>query len=402
MKYIYKARSKDGELQVGNIEASSRDAALNILLSHGLFVLSLEESKEGDNIFGRLSGFFERVKSTDLMIFTRQFSTLLGAQVPLSDSLKSLYEQVSNPTLKEVITELSVDVESGLSLSQALSRHPKVFSGFYINLVKSAEITGKLSEVFDFLADYLEKQSILKAKIRNALFYPIFVITLFFVVVVIIVTMVLPQIAPVFEESGADLPFFTTLMISAGVAFNEWWWAIFIALAICAFLVIDYSQSEEGKMVFNDLVLKIPVLKTIFRNLYVSRFAESTRILIKGGLTIPQAIEVSSRTVGNRVYRDALQEAAESVRKGNLLSQSLRRSPYFPPLVAQLITVGESTGQVEKLLEKINNFYQRQVEDTINNLVELIQPALLVFLGVFVAGLFASILIPLYNLTQSL
>lgn len=402
MKYIYKARTKDGDLQVGNVEAGSRDAALNILLGHGLFVLSIEEGKEGDNIFSRFSSFFERVKSTELMVFTRQFSTLLGAQVPLSDSLRSLYEQVSNPTLKEIITEISVDIESGLSLSQALSRHPNVFNGFYINLVKSAEITGKLSEVFDFLADYLQSQSILKAKIRNAMFYPIFVIALFFVVVLIIVTMVLPQIAPVFAETGSDLPFFTRMLITSGDIINNWWWAIFIAFMISLFLLIDYAQSNEGKVVFNELVLKIPVVGTVFKNLYISRFAESTRILIKGGLTIPQSIEVSSHTIGNHIYEESLREAAESVRKGNLLSQTLKRDPNFPPLVSQLIAVGESTGQVEKLLEKINNFYQRQVEDSVNNMVELIQPALLVFLGVFVAVLFASILIPLYNLTQAL
>jgi type IV pilus assembly protein PilC len=293
------------------------------------------------------------------------------------------------------------DIQSGFSLSQALSRHPGVFSEFYVNMIKSAEVTGRLGEVLDFLADYLEKQSILIGKVRNALIYPAFVIGLFILVVFIMITMVLPQITPIFAESKVELPFFTQVLVGLGGFFSAWWWALLIALVIIVLLIIDYARSEEGKVVFNEISLRLPLLGKMFQHLYISRFAESARVLIQGGLTIPQAIEISSHTIGNYVYRDVLHEAAQNIRKGQPLSQALRGSAYFPPLVAQLIAVGESTGRLESLLQKIGAFYTRQVEDTVSNLVELIQPALLVVIGLMVAALFGSILLPMYNLTQS-
>ncbi|MFH1161903.1 MAG: type II secretion system F family protein [Candidatus Jorgensenbacteria bacterium] len=399
MKFNYKARTKEGELQVGNVEASAREAAVSVLLGHGLFVLSVEPVKE-TKWYSRLTDFFERVKVTDLMVFTRQFATLLASQVPLGDSLRSLYAQTSKPVLKEVLAEVASDIESGFSLSQALGRHPGVFSEFYVNMVRSAEVTGRLSEVLDFLADYLERQSMLVSKVRNALVYPVFVVGLFFVVVIIMVTMVIPQIAPIFAESNVQLPALTRFLVSFGTFVVGWWWALIIVFTMLVLLVINYVQTDEGKAVFNEISLRLPLIGKLLQRSYIARFAESAKVLIQGGLTIPQAIEIASHTIGNYVYRDVLHEAAQAVRKGLLLSQALKDAPYFPPLVSQLIAVGESTGRLEVLLGKISSFYERQVEDIVGNLVELIQPALLVVIGIMVAGLFASILLPLYNLTK--
>ncbi len=400
MKFGYKARTKDGELQVGNVEASSRDAAAGILLSHGLFLLSIEPVRE-DSWLSRITSLLERVKTADLMIFTRQFATLLSSQVPVGDSLRSLYEQVSKPLLKEVIRELVADIEAGFSLSQALARHPGVFSEFYVNMVKSAEVTGRLAEVLEFLADYLEKQSALISKMRNALIYPIFVIVLFIVVVFVMLTMVLPQIAPIFAESNVELPFFTKILIAFGTFMASWWWAVVGGLGGLLLIVVNYFQSEEGRVLLDEISLRLPLLGKLFQKLYISRFAEAARVLIQGGLTIPQAIEISSHTIGNYVYRDVLHESAQNIRKGQLLSQTLRHAPFFPPLVSQLIAVGESTGRLDQLLMKISDFYRREVEDTVSNLVELIQPILIVVIGGMVAGLFAAILLPLYNLTSA-
>lgn len=400
MKFDYKARTSQGELQVGNVEAASREAAVNILLSHGLFVLSIEPVRE-NRWWTRITDFFERVKVTDLMIFTRQFATLIASQVPIGDSLRSLYEQITKPVLKEVIAEVAADIEGGFSLSQALARHPGVFNEFYVNMVKSAEVTGRLSEVLDFLADYLEKQSILIGKLRNALVYPAFVIGLFLLVVIIMVTMVLPQIAPIFEETSVELPFFTKVLLSAGGFIASFWWVILILLGVLVALLIDYLQTAEGRAVMNEVSLRIPFVGKLLQKVYIARFAESARVLIKGGLTIPQAIEISSHTIGNYVYEDILHEVAQAVRKGLLLSQALKGAPYFPPLVYQLVAVGESTGRLEAMLDRVSAFYNRQVDDTVSNLVELIQPALLVVIGLMVAGLFAAILLPLYNLTKA-
>ncbi len=400
MKFFYKARNQEGELQVGNVEAPNKEAAINRLLSYGLFVLSVEPVRE-DSLFNRISNYFQRVKITDLMIFTRQFSTLIASQIPLVDSLKNLARQTTKPVLKEIILEMKSDIEAGFSLSQALANHPKVFSEFYINMIKSAEITGRLSETLDFLADYLEKQTILISKIRNALIYPAFVIGLFIIAAVLMVTLVLPQIIPVFKESNVELPFFTKFLISFSDFFSKFWFLILIAIGILIFFLIDYFNTKEGKVLLNEIVLRMPILGKIFKNLYLARFSESMRVLIKGGLTIPQAVEVTSKTIGNHIYQELLYEAGIKIRQGKLLSQVLTEEDYFPPLVSQLIAIGESTGRLEELLLKINNFYSRQVEDIVNNLVELIQPILMVLIGVLIALLFASILLPLYNMVQS-
>lgn len=401
MKFVYKARTKEGELQVGNVDASNRDTALNILLGHGLYVLSLNEGEEKGVWYESVLNFFKRVKTDDLMVFTRQFATLLASQVSLSDSLANLYKQTTNPVLKEAIFEISNDVTSGFSLSQAIEKYPNIFSEFYVNMVESAEVTGRLGEVLDFLADYLEKQSLLKGKVKNALTYPAFVLVLFGGVIIIMVTFVLPQITPIFKDANVELPFYTKLMVGLGSLIAGWWWAIILVLAVIAFALIDYFQSDEGKLVFDDLSLRLPVIGGLFRRLYVARFAESARVLIKGGLTIPQAIEISSRTIGNKIYQNVLQRASEQIRKGKQLSAILQNEPDFPPLVSQLIEIGETTGRLEELLKKINDFYTREVEGIVDNLVTLIQPALMVVIGVMIALLFSSILIPLYNLTQS-
>ena len=400
MKFAYKARTKEGELQVGNVDASNRDGALAILLGHGLFVLSLEAVHE-ERWYDRVMNFFRRVKSGDLMIFTRQFATLLASQVPLSDSLANLYRQTQNPNLKEVIAEVANDVDAGFSLSQALGRHASTFTDFYVNMVKSAEVTGRLSEVLDFLADYLEKQATLVAKVKNALIYPAIVIVLFIVVVIIMVSVVLPQITPIFAEANIELPFFTQILLSVGTFIAKWWWGLAVIFGILVLLLIDYSQTKEGKVVFDEVSLRLPVMGPLFQRLYVARFSESTRMLIKGGLTIPQAIEISSHTIGNAVYSDRLHEASTRIRKGDLLSKTLEGMAEFPPLVSQLIAVGEQTGRLEQLLEKVTDFYTRAVDDMVNNLVTLIQPILMVVIGVMVALLFASILLPLYNLSRA-
>ena len=400
MKFFYKARNQEGELQVGNVEAPNKEAAINRLLGYGLFILSVEPVREND-LLSKISNYFQRVKINDLMIFTRQFSTLIASQIPLVDSLKNLYRQTSQPILKEVILEIKNDIESGFSLSQALANYPRVFSEFYINMIKSAEITGRLSETLDFLADFLEKQTILISKIRNALIYPAFVIGLFIIAAILMTTMVLPQIIPIFKESNVELPFFTKMLITISEFILKSWFILIIVIGVLIFVLFDYFLSKEGKVFLNEIILRIPILNKIFKNLYLARFAESMRVLIKGGLTIPQAIEVTSKTIGNHIYQELLYEASIKIRQGKLLSQALVEKRYFPPLFVQLVAIGESTGRLEDLLLKINNFYSRQVEDVVNNLVELIQPILMVLIGVLIGVLFASILLPLYNMVQS-
>lgn len=401
MKFKYNARTQEGELQTGFVKAANREAATNILTGYNLFILSLEEA-EKRRWYNRILGFLNRVKITDLMIFTRQFATLMESKVPLGNSLRGLYQQTRNPILKEAIFEISSNVDAGLSLSQAMERQGRIFSEFYINMIRSAEITGRLEEAMTFLADYLDKESMWHSRVRNALIYPIIVVALFLVVAGIMLTTVFPQIEPVFRETGVSLPFITQIFLVSGNFIIQWWWAILLILILLVFLLIDYFQSSEGKAVANELIIKVPVFGNLFKKINVARFAESTSMLIKGGIPITQAIEISGHAIENIIYRDILHEVAEGVRAGELLSSLLSQNEYyFPALVGQMTAIGESTGRLDEILSRVSAFYTREVSDLLDNLVELIQPILVTIIGVFVGLLFASILIPIYNLAQA-
>ncbi|MBN2197886.1 type II secretion system F family protein [Candidatus Wolfebacteria bacterium] len=399
-KFKYNARTKEGELQTGFVEAANKERASNILAGHDLFILNLEitdKKKWYDKIFL----FLNRVKINDLMIFTRQFATLMQSKISLSGSLQNLYNQTKKPILKEAIFEISSDVDSGLSLSQAIERQKNIFSDFYINMVRTAEVTGRLEEAMTFLADYLDKEATWHSRIKGALIYPFIVVLLFLGVAIVMLVTVFPQIAPIFEEVNVDLPFLTQVFLKSGDFMLNWWWAIILILILLFFLIIDYFQSNEGKIVLNELVIKVPVFGNLFKKIYIARFAESASVLIKGGVPVTQAIEISGRAIGNIVYREILGDIAEGVRGGELLSDLLSKNEYyFPLLVGQMVATGEGTGRLDEILSRISFFYTREVNNTLNNLVELIQPILIAVVGVFVGLLFASILLPMYNLVQ--
>jgi len=399
-KFKYKARTKEGELQVGYVESFNKEGATNILTTHNLFILSIENA-EIVAWYERFLEIFKKVKQRELMVFSRQLSLLMESKVPLLDSLKSLYEQTSNGFFKDIIYEIQRDVEAGLSLSQALAKHDKAFSEFFVSIVRSAEVTGQLEEAALFLADYIEKESIWRSKIVNALIYPIFLIVGFFAVVILMVTVVFPKIQPVFEEMNVQLPIYTRMILGSGTFLLDWWWAILMIIIPFIFFLIDYAKTKEGKIVLNETLIRIPVLGDLYKKLYVARFAESLSVLLKGGVPVAQSLEITSHSIGSYVYRDLIHKVAEKVREGELLSEIMKREVYyFPILVSQMVAVGEKTGRIEEILSKIAIFYNREVEDLLNRLAELIQPFLIAIIGIFIAILFASVMMPLFNLMQ--
>ena len=399
MNFHYTARTKTGELQSGYVEGVNQDAAVQILTGHGLYLLSIAPVRAKLTQF--IVGFLRRVKKTDVMIFTRQLSTMLEAGIALGDALKGLYNQTRNPILKEVILEISLDVDSGLSLSQAMARHGAIFSDFYLSLLRTAEVTGRIDEAMAFLADHLEKEMTLVSKIRNALIYPGLIIGLFIVVAIVLITVVFPQIGPIFEEAGVELPLTTKILLGSGEFLARWWWAVFLVGAAVISIIVDYFRSGEGRGVFNQVLLHIPVFGNIFRKLAVIRFSSAMSILLHGGIPIAQAIEITSHNIQSVVYEDALTEAAASVSRGELLSASLANYPnYFPSLVIQMAAVGEATGRLSEMLNRISAFYTREVDALVGELVELIQPVIMIVVGVMVGFLFASILLPIFDLAQ--
>ena len=401
MKFKYNARTQEGELQIGFVESVNREAAVNVLTGHNLFILSLSEAEKagwGDKIFS----LFNKVKMVDLMIFTRQFATLLESKVPLGDCLRALRKQTRNPILKEIVFEISNDVDAGLSLSQALERHGNVFSEFYISLIRSSEITGRLEEAMVFLADYIDKELMWRTRIRNAMIYPSILIGLFVIVAGLMIVIVFPQIAPIFKEARVELPFITRILLAGGEFVGRWWWAIITVIFLFIVLLVDYFRSKEGKIVFDEISIKLPILGNLFKKVYIARFAESISVLIKGGIPITQSIEITAHSVGSIVYRDVLHDCAERVKAGETFSSIIEKEEgLFPPLVSQMIAIGEGTGRLDEILSRISILYTREVNDLLANLTELIQPLLIALIGVFVGLLFASILIPIYNLVQA-
>ncbi len=401
MKFKYKARSKTGEMQVGYVEAPSKERAIAILQRHDLFVLSIEEPKN-IGVIERLSRFFNRVKSKDLMIFTRQLATLIESELPLSNALRSLYKQTKNEQLQTIVYQLAQDVESGLALSQALERQKPVFSDFFVSMIRSAEVTGRLEEALTFLAGYLEKEAQWKSRIMSSMIYPLILVGLFIIVGGIMVVVVFPKIEAVFAESQAELPLISEIIFSTGGFIAQWWWVVVAIIGVIAFVITDYFKSSEGKAVWGQIILQLPVFGNLFQKLYITRFAQSFSVLIKGGIPLTQAIEVAGNTINNAVYLELFQNIAQGVREGGLFSDLLlRQEKYFPAMVGQMTAVGETTGRVDDMMLRVADFYEREVNDMMNNLSELLQPILIIGMGILVALLFAAILSPIYNLAQT-
>lgn len=401
MKYKYQAKTKEGETQVGYVEAGSRESAVNILSGHDLFILKIE-STETDSWVERLSSYFAGVKRQDMVIFSRQLATLLEARLSLNKALTTLVEQTENPALKEAIIQISQDIDSGLSFSQALERQSEIFSGFFVSMIRSAEVTGNLDQVSKFLADYIEREAVLVNKARSAMIYPAIIIGLFVLVAVIMVTVVFPQIAPIFEQSGVELPVLSQIFLGTGAFVGDYWIVLLIVATIIAVMLLDYFQTPEGRALMDDMKVRMPVLKSIFLPITITRFANASAMLLKGGVPVAQAMEIVGETVDNVLYQDILREISEGVRQGLPLSQAIAAHPdYFPPLVSQMLAVGEATGQIDEIFLRIGSFYGRESDGVVNNLVELIQPVLMIGIGLMVGLLFAAILLPLYRLTST-
>ncbi len=400
MKFKYQAKNKQGELQVGLVEAGSRDGAIQILGGHDLFVLSVESGEEG-HILDRVTDLFNRPPQKDMVIFSRQLATFLDARVPLNNALKMLVAQTGNAKLKEAMAQVTEDIDAGFSFSKAMERQT-VFPSYYVEMIRAAEITGNMNEVSAFLADYTEKESILTSKASSALIYPAIVLALFFVVAFILLAFVYPSLGNVFAQNGVSLPWYTQILLNTGLFLNRWWPLVLVAVAFVGCIVGNYAGTEEGRALIDEAKIRLPILKKVYRSVIMARLGNSAGLLVHGGIPIAQALEIISHMVGNVLYRDAIHDVAEDVRRGVLLSQSLAKyASYFPELVPQMVAVGETTGKMEEMFASIARVYSREADELTNNLVDLIQPILMIGMGLMVGLLFASVLIPIYSLTEN-
>lgn len=403
MEFNFVARTKQGEMQTGAVEAASRNLAIETLQARGLVLLDLKSGRSGSILTANFK-MFQRVKMKDLTNFARQLSTLVSAQVPLLSSLQSLSNQTENEYFRDIIFEVASDVEGGTVFSKALAKHPKVFSDFFVNMVKSGEASGGLENSLNYLADYLEKQYYLNAKIRGALTYPIFILGAFILIAVLMMILVIPKLTAFLEESGQELPIMTKAIIAISGFLINWWWLLLILLIGGGYyLFYSIKNSAVARQRYDRLLISLPVFgKKVFQKIYITRIADNLSTLIQGGLSILQALQVTSEVVGNTVYQKIVSEAKEEVRVGNTLSSSFAKHKEIPAMVTQMIATGEQTGSLDTILKKMGQFYNKEVDNTVATMSSLIEPLLILLIGGGVAFLVAAILMPIYGVANNM
>jgi type IV pilus assembly protein PilC len=398
MKYNYQARTKKGEIQTGIIEASSPEAATTLLRKHELYVTVLEEVA-APPFYAKKIKIFDRISQKEIVLFSRQLSIMFKSKVPLVETLRVLSTQTRNLEFKEKILELSEEVEGGTSFSGALSRYPKVFSSFYIAMIKAGEVSGTLSESLEYLAEHLEREYHLAAKIRGALMYPSLIIFVVFLVLALMIFFVIPNLNKVLLETGQEIPTVTKVVLGSATFLRNWSWLIILGIVILTLAGFRYYQTKKGKKFFDKVFLKFPVVGPFLKMINLSRFAENLSTLISGGLPIASALQTVGEIVGNTSYKEVIFEARDGVRKGEPISSVFTRAPeVFPPVFIQMIWVGEKTGTLDSTLMNIVNFYKKEIDRTIDNLLSILEPALIAILGVIVAGLMLAILVPIYQM----
>lgn len=398
MEFEYQARTKTGEVQIGIIEASSKEAAISILQKSGLIVTKLEPIFVP--FYARRIKIARSISLREIALFSRQLSIMVKSKVSIIEALKTLSFQMKDLDFKEIILEISERIEGGEHFSKALSYYPKIFNSFYINMVKAGEVAGKLSESLEYLADHLEREYYFTSEVKGAMIYPVLVISVIFIVMGMMIFFVVPKITSVLETSLSELPFLTRLVLNFANFLKKAGIFLIFFLSILIIYLYSFSKTKKGKEKFNELFLKIPILGEFLKKIYLARFAENLSTLISGGLPIAQALHITGEVVGNEAYKKAIFEARDGTRKGEPISNTLEGYPeFFPPLVIQMVKVGEKTGTLEETLKNIAEFYQKETDIFLKNILRIIEPALIIFLACIVGLLVASTLLPLYQIT---
>lgn len=400
MKFTYEARTQSGETQSGTIEASSREAALALLARRSLYITTLEESGK-EPFFAKRLEFLERVSSKDVVNFSRQLSIMFKAHVPLVEILQTVASQTRNAGFRAKILKISDQVEAGASFSKALDSFPGVFSPFYINMVRSGEASGKLSQVLEKLADHLEREYDLVSKVKGAMVYPIFVLVMSVGLLFLMLFIIIPNLTAILKETEQELPPLTKATIAFADFVRAWGFVLVLLIIAGVFFCMRWMKTKEGQSTMDRVVLYVPVLKTTLQTLYLSRFAENLSTLIGSGLPITQALEIAGHTIGNSVYADAIAQAKKTVSEGDSISNSLEQyRREFPPIFTHMVRVGEKSGNLGETLLSMSHFYQKEVNRTLDVLLALLEPLLIVFLGLGVAFLMAAVVLPLYQLSS--
>ncbi len=401
MLFAYQARTHDGLARAGTVEAPNLDAAVQAVQRQNLVVVSLTPTENKLAWYERPFTQFRAVKTRDVMLLARQLSTLFEAKVPVVQIFQTLIGQSGSTAMKKHLAEVLDDVQGGMSMSQAMAKHQKVFSPFFVNMVRAGEESGRLDEVFAYLADYLERNYILLTKTRNALIYPAFILVTFFGVLILMLTIVIPKLALIITEADQEFPIYTRIVLGASDFVRAYGVFLFILIGGVGVILRRYVQTPDGQLAWSRTQISIPIIGGLFEKLYLARLADNLQTLIAGGIPIVRALQITADVVDNVVYRDIILEAIEAVRSGSTIADAFDRHPEIPPLLTQMMRVGEETGKLDQILKSLSHFYTREVDSLVDNLVSLIEPVLILFLGLGIGLIVASVLLPIYQLTQA-
>ncbi|OIO47760.1 MAG: hypothetical protein AUJ28_00450 [Parcubacteria group bacterium CG1_02_37_51] len=391
---------KGEDISEGMVEAPNLEAASEILGDRGLSIISIEEvSGEGKKFSVNLA-MFQKVKPKDIVVFSRQLSVMISATLPIVQALKILIKQTDNAYFKTVISEIADEVDGGQKFSIALGKHRKVFSNFYVSMIKSGETSGKLDEVLQYLADQLEKDYDLRSKIKGAMIYPVFIISGLLVVGVIMMIFVIPKLTEMLTASGQELPIATRILIGTSSAMRNYWW---LMLIIIIALIVGFRyllKTKGGRKAWDLFLIKLPVFGKLFQRIYLVRFTRSLATLVIGGVPLTTGLKIVNEVVGNTAYQAVIEETIKTVEDGESVAKVMLDSPIVPNLVSQMMSVGEKTGRLDEVLSKVAEFYSREIENIVANLTSLIEPFIMVMIGVAVGGMVAAIILPMYNLAN--
>jgi len=396
--FRYIAKDKDGKTVNGIMDSANSVALVDALRQKELTIISIEEAKEKSKASMSIGG--DRASADDLVIFSRQLATMVDAGIPLVGALDALQDQMEKEGFKNIVRKVRDQVEGGLSLSEALSKQPNVFSPFFINMVRAGESSGDLDEILDRVAIYMEKTIALIRKVKSSLIYPAVVIMMAIAITTFLIIFVVPTFKSIFATIGVELPLPTQILIAISDIMRKWILLVIIALAVFIFVLSRIIKTEKGALVWDRMMLKLPVLGVLLRKVAVARFARTLSTLQKSGVSILTALEIVGKTSGNKVIEMAVIQTKLSIKEGESIAQPLAASKVFPPMVTRMISVGEQTGKLEEMLSKIADFYESEVDAAVSGLTSLIEPLIIAFLGIVVGGIVISMFLPIVKLIQ--
>ena len=401
MKFNFRAKNQKGEIKDGVIEASSENSAIEVLQKNGLYPMSLKEDR-GNDFKKTFLKYFESVKEEELVMFYRQLSIMIGAKVPIISALSSIMEESDNQYFSRVIKDLVNNIEDGASFSDALSKYPYVFTALSVNIIRAGEASGNLKRSIEYVADNIEKNYQLSSKIKGAMMYPAIILVAFFIIGFLVMSFVIPKLTEIIKELEAEVPWYTKAVIMTSDFMASYWWAVGIIIMGFVGGLWYYIKTENGRKEWDQIKIKLPIVGKIFRYIYITRFAENFSVLLVGGIPIIKALTIVSSVINNSVYEQILLRAAQEVKVGGEISSVLRKYPEIPPIVAQMVKVGEDSGQIDSVLNHIAAFYNQQTDTITKNMATLIEPVLMIFIGAAVGVMAFAILMPIYNLTSNI